>query len=293
MPERTCPYLGFADDNTTATAYPDNRNVCHRAKPSCAVAMQHQANRCLQDTHRECPGFRYGWEKGLPKELCPEQHKGTKFDISKVWMFVVGAGIFLVAAGFFIGALQMGPAPVATIPGGFNPYTTTPFALYKPTETMTLMPTLTATPVPTDTPESEEVLSVTETPILPEVTPLPGLQTPFVRGEDELVIVLVEEGQTLDDIADIYDTNSEVLVALNDLNADPNVGDALVVIVGQQSVDDLPVLSAYYVETDMMLEDLAAACGCTLEDLQVWNNFGDVDWVNGGSWVVVEIRSEE
>lgn len=253
-------------DEQTHFSVPDEQHACHRAKPAQLVNLAYQGRYCLAATHRDCPGYQAGWKRGLSKEARRKHSRRLSGLRSAVrWMVIL-----LAVAAMGLLALQARaalPGPVATL----AMMTQTPTA--KPAATRPI-----ATLRPSDTPTS----AVTVTP-----TPGPLAGTPF-GPENRWLVHVVEEGESLDYIAQQYGTTAEVLAAVNTSLENglwPNT--PLVVCQGCAGAEGLPRLSAVWVEEGASLDDLAALLNTTPEELKEWNGI-EGDWVDGGRWIVVE-----
>ena len=288
MSDSVCPFVGFVDDPGTCTLYPDGRNACQRAKPPQRVAMPKQNHYCLRAAHLNCPGFREGWPKGLPPEWRPlvEVRKRKSYR----WIGLIVAIIALL--GLVVALFSLAGNPFAAVSEqsvAADLFTTTPQTLLEtltPTNTTTPTPTRTATFTLTATVEAS--LTATLAPSATyTVTPGPALGTPFTAGDYVLLVYEVERGDSLVLIADRYGTTVEVLQTVNTRET-PVLwpGDILVVCVNCLSSAGLPRLQARYLMANVPLSELAAECGCSIEDLRRWNDLGEGDWIAGERWVI-------
>ena len=175
MGPKICPYLGIINDPQTITNYPSAANACHRAKPTL-VAMDHQSNYCLCDSHIECEGYVNGWKNGFPAELRLKRSSSFKKYILRGAAWAVGAGtVALLVWAFFTGQFSsLGlalPSPSETPSSTVELYlirTSTPTETPEPTFTSepsaTRTNTPTRTPLPSDQPTATETLTETPTP---------------------------------------------------------------------------------------------------------------------------------
>ena len=186
MEANTCPYLGLINDPNTSTTFPDTANACHQAKPPALVKLDYQSSTCLQDAHRECPGYIHTWQDGFPKSLLRPKPIFNLVSIERfAWILVAIPVILFLWAGFtgrllFL-SLDFRPKSASTP-------TSRPFFTRTPTKTFTFTVTLTATesplpqtetPTPTQTRTRTATLTRSGTPtatqsfwILPTNTPI-------------------------------------------------------------------------------------------------------------------------
>lgn len=269
-----CPHLGLQDDPKTSALFPTHTHLCYRSKPPQPVALAHQRDFCLCEKCSECQGFIIGWRKGFPKRLLNKKRK-KKFNARKFLSAAgIGLGIGLLGGLVFL-IRSIGPAPIATLEGGIISATSV---------TETIVPTntpFTATPSPSETPLPATTLTF---------TPGPEMMSPFGEPGMQFLVYEVASGDSLQLIADRYGTSTEVLSAINTRDSLLWPGDTIVVCVECDATQDLPQLSARYLETGITLAELAEECDCPIEDLRRWNGLGESDWIPEGRWVVVPDR---
>jgi len=269
-----CPHLGLQDDPKTSALFPTHCHKCYRTKPAQPVALEHQRDFCLSEKCSECQGFIIGWRKGFPKRLLNKKRK--KFNPRK---FLTAAGIGLgigLLGGLVFLIRSIKPAPIATLQGGIVSVSATATVQDL---TVTHTPDIsTITPSPSQTPAP----ALTTT-----FTPGPEMMTPFGEAGLQFLIYEVAAGDSLQLIADRYDTSTEVLTAVNTQDSLLWVGDIIVVCVGCDETQDLPQLTARYLDAGITLTELAEECDCPIEDLRRWNSLGEGDWIPEGRWIVV------
>jgi len=147
------------------------------------------------------------------------------------------------------------------------------------TSALQMESTPTATPTPTQTPEPLPT---------PTATLGPALKTPFGPPENPLLVHQAGEGESLQMIADQYNTTVPVLETINDFSLHPLwIGDTIVVCVGCVETPDLPKLKALYLETDIEIVMLAEEVEVSEEDLRRWNGLGNENWIIAPRWIVV------
>ena len=294
MNERVCPHLGFKNDPKTSTFSPDIRNVCHQAKPPAHISIEQQGSICFSEEFEECPGYCEGWGKNIPKELLAPDIYPPKS--KKIWIYIVVCIVIclLGASGIYIGLNDGFPVFRNT-----EVSTTTPSSftvVQQPTEenTSTTLPTETVIPLITGTPsESANETEDSEQPIDTQ-TPGPALLTPFVTENGEFVIHQVEQGESLQYLADTYQTNPEVLKVINALESGSIFPEQILVVwVGQEALENLTVLTAEFLEEGTSVADLAVETGTSVEDLITWNGLEDPDWIEKNRWVILTSSESE
>lgn len=294
MNERVCPYLGFKNDPKTSTFSPDLRNACHQAKPPVHISITQQSSVCFSENFEECPGYCEGWDKNIPKELLAPDIYPT--NSKKIWIYIVVciAICLLGASGIYIG-LNDG------FPGFRNTEvaTTTP-SLYtvvqQPAKESTSTELPTETVIPLSTATSNESVNESENSEQPvdTQTPGPALLTPFVTENGEFVIHQVVQGESLQYIADMYQTDPDVLKVINAIESGSIFPEQILVVwIGQEVRENLPVLMAEFLEEGINVAVLAIETGTSVEDLREWNHLEDMDWIEGNRWVILKSPESE
>jgi LysM repeat protein len=291
MNETVCPHIGFTNDPKTTTFSPDLRNVCHHAHSPVHISLEHQASFCFSENFTKCPGYSEGWGKSVPKDVvASDLHSNTS---KRTLTYIIVGIVFsvLITAGVILGIS-------GGLPGLDTPLlaTTTPASytvVQKVTQesTHTPEPSETALPLRTATPDNRSTNTPTEQDTQ---TPGPALLTPIVNEYGEFVVHQVEEGESLQFIADIYKTKPDVLKIINALDSGSIWPEQILVVwVGQETLEGLPVLNAKFQEEGSTIAELAAECGCLVEDLINWNQLEGVEWVDGSRWVIIPVSESE
>jgi LysM repeat protein len=234
-----CPLLGLVGDRRSVIDGVDSGHRCHAETPSLTLSRQEQAQLCLTPAHARCERYlRHVAASGtVPGRLSiGDGLISTRMVLTPTpaWrgiagrarrapraplMLGTGAAVVLGAAGIAVasGVIDLGPgggSPTATLGASANATptpvaspTATPRATPSPTVVPTASPTAVPTPAPTPAPT-------------PVPTPAPT-QTTYV----------VQEGDTLAEIAQRFGTTVEALQAANGIE-DPNqivIGQVLVI----------------------------------------------------------------
>ncbi|MBN2117189.1 MAG: hypothetical protein JW730_11490 [Anaerolineales bacterium] len=271
-----CPYLGLEDDADTSLAFPSVWNTCHRSRRVVSPSLQHQAEYCLSENHRNCVAFPAGQATlPLPHRLRASRRRTSLYGRSPfrglVFVFI---GI-LVLAGIGWGLWAQG------------------YILPTGTEIPSLTMTVLMTPVPTQTtaltPTPTSAMIVTPKPISTgEAVPKRQLDQP-IGSDYQFVIHRVLDGENLNQYAAKYNTSIEAILMVNYDFKTPLWVDALVIIpVGFTNVSSLPAFEAYEVpRADMSLKVLALGFGVSLKDLRYYNAIGMDESLQVGDWLLI------
>lgn len=294
MNERVCPHLGFKNDPKTSTFSPDLRNACHQAKPPVHISITQQSSVCFTEHFEECPGYCEGWGKNIPKELlAPDIYpKNTK----KIWIYIVVCIVIclLGASGIYIGLNDGFPGFRNTEVATTTPSSYTVIEQPAKESTSTELPTETVIPISTATSDESVNESENSEQLVDTQTPGPTLLTPFVTENGEFVIHQVVQGESLQYIADTYQTDPDVLKVINAIESGSIFPEQILVVwIGQVLLENLPVLTAEFLEEGISVADLAVETGTSLEELIFWNNLEDLDWIEGDRWVILVSSERE
>jgi len=221
---RVCPLLGLSGDRRSVVDGIDAAHRCHSDATPLPIERQWQARFCLTPAHPQCERYQQAMARrgaavlgrapiadGLVSTrmiLAPEpawrgmagraRRAGPgRFVALGAVATVVGAGA-IAAIAAANGGLDLGGLAVETSP---SPDTTP-----SPRPTRSPRPTPSPTPVPTPTPLPSETPAPTVAP-----TPAPTPRT-----------YVVQEGDTLAEIAQQFGTTTEAIQAANGIQ-DPNV----------------------------------------------------------------------
>ena len=294
MNETVCPHLGFKNDPKTSTFSPDLRNACHQAKPPMHISIEQQSSVCFTKAYEKCPGFCEGWGRNIPKELIAQDLYPTSK--KKIWIYIVICVVIclLGASGIYIGLNDGFPGFRNTEVSTTTPSSFTVVQQPAPDNTSTLLPTETVIPLSTETSNAAADESENGAEQLDTQTPGPALFTPFVAEKGEFVIHQVAQGESLQYIADKYQTNPEVLRAINAIESGSIFPDQILVVwIGQKSLEELSILTAEFLEEGISVAALAEKSGASMEELILWNNLEDQDWIGGNRWVIFAFSESE
>jgi hypothetical protein len=149
-----CPWLGTEEDRKTRYAEPIEVHLCYARKVPAAVDVDHQAQYCLSEAHRDCANYLEPPPAEPPPPLIPSEDEvgppPPRFSLLQALLW--GLAIVVAAAViYYYGSALLGPPPAATAWDAASP---------------TPSPTASVTPSPT--PARAQDAS----------TPVPGLDRP-------------------------------------------------------------------------------------------------------------------
>jgi LysM repeat protein len=296
-PGKICPFLGKFSDPDTCYSYPDFNNRCHHAKPPQPILLDYQANVCLAGKYQDCPVYPQGWKEPFPVEISGDQPRARR---SWTFWFVIALVVLvLITLLYFIFFRQSGqstPAdetPTQEAALVQDPTSSPQLQQGAPTFTLTatvLPPTNTPTiPPPTATSTRVNTLTATTSPTPDQPTPGPLEETPFGPGGHYLVHI-VKEGDSLENIAKLYNTTIEVLKAINMTPPQTSlwVGVPTVIIVGEKDLTKVSPLKAVWLAERALVLDLRQKYQMTEEEFRNFNALGSGNWVEAGRWLIVK-----
>lgn len=285
--EHCCPYLGMADDPQTQFVSPDIHNTCFKAQPPNRVSMRHQAKVCLTHAFGKCPMFLADTPRPLPREL---RGRAQRTASGEVWLRIVLLVFSLLALlllAYFVLTSTSRAQSGSAVSSPVVPAAVLPVQAATQTATASPLPTKprpTRTPAPSETPQPEE----TRPAVL--VSPGPALETPF--GQSQVYLVhMTREGETLDMLAERYDTSVTVLQVVNLPPGQQGMWANLpmVVLPGTKDASGLSRMQAVLVEAEISVADLAQQLGVDEADFRQENDLAG-GLVPGGRWVVMHVE---
>jgi hypothetical protein len=290
-----CPFLGLRDDPATSYALPSAENHCHRTPSPWPVPYNYQGTICLAAKHSQCQfrtwdGRNRRWLSLLLKIFYGEASPALKWTAGLIWgtLFVIAA-IFLAdrlwdpfdlrdGLSAFLGIQTVIELPASAEPDLLSPGTS-----------------LNATSIP-DASSSG-----------------PQIGTPFSVSifEGGFVLHKVASGETLEDLAEKYNTSAGVLAAANQpvqvyrtavaKLAAGNVrveggnlipGTILVVLPGLNDPSGVPLFRVFYLMEDVQAAEFAAREGVPVADLTRFNGLGDEEWIAAGRWLILPVTED-
>lgn len=238
---RICPSLGLVDDKDTSLSFPSKWNTCQRSDPIAPPRFEHQKEFCLGGKYGECPLFISQQAMPLPQDLrIPRSLSDTTGKSSRrnIWI-VLMICIAVLAIGWKMAAGRGVSSPLSV------QATWTTFPLTEPTSLAISPPTISVAVIPTLTPASRgKATSVA----LPISTPSNHQLEEPIGTDTKFVIHKIMQGETLNQLAEKFDTSVEAILAVNYSQKKPGwSGTLLVIPVGFTDFARLPSFVVYQV----------------------------------------------
>ncbi|MEX0626783.1 MAG: LysM peptidoglycan-binding domain-containing protein [Chloroflexota bacterium] len=226
--DRICPYLALADDGRTVADGFDPEHRCHALTPPAPLERSRQVQLCLTEAHARCERFgaaRTAWlaaSSGLPR-VAPDVAFGRTrlvLEPEAAWRSLASSpttrfsrpAILVAAVALAVVALLVLSSIVGILNG--PPATTS--------QTASPSPSPSASPFASSQSASAEASASASAPApstTPVATPVPTQRT-----------YTVQQGDTLNLIAQRFGTTAEAIRAANGLTGDTiNVGQTLII----------------------------------------------------------------
>lgn len=273
-----CPFLGLIDDPETTISYPSISNFCHHSKPAGIVVFDHQQQYCLNEGYSSCPVFQREKPGPLPKEIRVKQPGITE---THPWL-PVAALLSIIALGIAL-SIIFGIIKVPSLFGIEQQITTTQFSPTSSIPTTTVIPTR-VPPTPTAT--------ITPTSVPPTLTPTLQvyrlLETPLPEYPN-LMIHRLKEGEGINLLAQLYDTTSAAISAVN-YNLPPVlwINSVIVIPVGATDVASIPKFSTYEVQrSGITIEEFAQSNQLNADQLRKYNVLPEGYILTQGEWLII------
>lgn len=279
-----CPDLGMEGDSTTVLHYPAEWNYCYHVSPAQTPKFKHQSVYCLHINYVNCPVYKAPAGEHLPNEF-RYRHKIPARTLSILRKVVLGLFLMgLLSVVFFNRDLIRTEVDSFLMPGWQRTQMAAPAVTMTPNQ----LTTPTSLPVPTDT--QVPTLASTSLPTMTPTRPRPVL-APGVPIGDEFIFVIyqVVEGDTLDLIANRFNTNAAAIRASTLFLLEVLWAELYVVIpVDRTDVADLPIFDPYEVTVaQITVEGLAEMMEVDLEALIFYNHLWPGFQLQQGDWVLL------
>lgn len=278
-----CPYLGLKGDRESYAAFPSTINACYRGNSPETPRFSHQRTFCLHSNYVNCPVFLAKEITKFPKELRLKSKR--LFAIKKSFLILV---IFVILAALVVLQLAFGKDWVKQ---ANSDRTQTQNVFITATEEGPDETPREASSNKTDIASHPTTVLMTEFPeVAPTVKPDPilDLDTP-IGDEQKFIIHQVLEGESLQYLADRYNTSPEAILDINHNIISPLwVGWIIVIPMNTSDVDGLPSFSAQQIDDEgISLKTFASQFGISVEELSFYNNI-EVDHIlHQGEWLLI------
>jgi LysM repeat protein len=228
--DRICPYLALADDGRTVADGFDPEHRCHALTPPAPLERARQVQLCLTEAHARCERFaaaRTAWlaaSSGLPR-VAPDVAFGRTrlvLEPEAAWRNIaasrtarISRPVMLVAAVALAVVGLLVVSSVLGILGGPPPGAS---------QTTSPSPSPTASPRESTPPASVEASAETSGLVVSSATPVAATPAPTPT------IYIVQQGDTLNLIAQRFGTTAAAIRAANGLSSDNlDIGQELII----------------------------------------------------------------
>jgi hypothetical protein len=227
--DRICPYLALADDGRTVADGFDPEHRCHALSPPAPLERSRQVQLCLTEAHARCERFgaaRTAWlaaSSGLPR-VAPDVAFGRTrlvLEPEAAWRGLASSPASRInRPALLVAAVALAVVGLLVLSSLFGILKGVPAESASPTASPTPSPS--ASPLASAPPASTSASAPASAPLpsaTPVVTPAPSQRT-----------YVVQQGDTLNEIAQRFGTTAEAIKAANGLTSDTiNVGQVLII----------------------------------------------------------------
>jgi LysM repeat protein len=227
--DRICPYLALADDGRTVADGFDPEHRCHALSPPAPLERSRQVQLCLTEAHARCERFaaaRTAWlaaSSGLPR-VAPDVAFGRTrlvLEPEAAWRGLSSSPTSRInRPAVLVAAVVLAVVGLLVLSNLFGILNGAPAESASPTASPS--PSLSASPQASSPPPSTGASAAASAPVpsaTPVVTPEPSQRT-----------YVVQQGDTLNEIAQRFGTTAEAIKAANGLTNDTiNVGQVLII----------------------------------------------------------------
>jgi LysM repeat protein len=227
--DRICPYLALADDGRTVADGFDPEHRCHALSPPAPLERSRQVQLCLTEAHARCERFaaaRTAWlaaSSGLPR-VAPDVAFGRTrlvLEPEAAWRGLASSPASRISRpGLLVAAVALAVVGLLVLSSLFGILNGVSAESASPTASPS--PSQSAPPLPSSPPASTGASAPASAPVpsaTPVVTPAPSQRT-----------YVVQQGDTLNEIAQRFGTTAEAIKAANGLGSDTiNVGQVLII----------------------------------------------------------------
>ena len=303
----TCPFLGIKEESSTQYRYPSHAHRCYNVKFPERIELAHQEKFCLSELYKECEVFNSSGEEHLPAHIQVERRERRTPPYFKSWILIsltIGLMILLVAGILVVkdrfSRTNYGGDGKSSTPIPTDVFTNSSESIISPS------PSTTSTSVPTEKntktiePPAAVLIGIpsetaTTTPTYrptgtkpPTLTPGPSFETPF--GPDQsYVLHRVSDGESYTQIAEMYDTSTEVLEGSNIKPESTKLISGMnnLVLPGVHEIEETQKFNIVFVDLRTELKALAEKYRVDLEEIQKYNSLSNEDWIPAGRWLII------
>lgn len=228
--DRICPYLALADDGRTVADGFDPEHRCHALSPPAPLERSRQVQLCLTEAHARCERFaaaRTAWlaaSSGLPR-VAPDVAFGRTrlvLEPEAAWRGLTSSPTTRInRPAVLVAAVVLAVVGLLVLSSLFGILNGAPADSASPTASPS--PSLSASPQASSPPPSTGASAAASAPVpsgTPVVTPGPSQRT-----------YVVQQGDTLNEIAQRFGTTAQAIADANGISiTDPiNPGQVLII----------------------------------------------------------------
>jgi LysM domain len=227
--DRICPYLALADDGRTVADGFDPEHRCHALSPPAPLERSRQVQLCLTEAHARCERFAaartagLAASSGLPR-VAPDVAFGRTrlvLEPEPAWRGLASSPASrLNRPALLVAAIALAVIGLLVLSSLFGILKGVPAESASPTASPTASPSASAlASAPPASTGASAPASAPAPSATPVVTPAPSQRT-----------YVVQQGDTLNEIAQRFGTTAEAIKAANGLTSDTiNVGQVLII----------------------------------------------------------------
>jgi len=297
-----CPFLGIKEESSTPYNYPSHANRCYNVKSPEGIKLPHQERFCLSELYKQCEVFNSSGEERLPLYIRAKRRNQISF---KTWILIpllIGLTILLVT-----GILVVKDRYSLTSYGGYEkPNTPNPTHVFTISSESIISPSTILTDIPTGTntntiapsndiligiPSETATTTATSRPTgtkPPTLTPGPAFETPFGPNQS-YILHRVSDGESYTEIAEKYDTSTEVLEESNIKPESTKLLSGMIILVlpGVHEIEGTQKFTILFVDRRTEVKALAEKYQVDLEEIQKYNSLSNMNWIPAGRWLII------
>jgi len=132
--------------------------------------------------------------------------------------------------------------------------------------------------------------------ITPTTVPTPDLSEALTEpfgANNAYILHMVQSGDSLPILEDLYLTSAEVITAANKIKGSIQLGQVLVILLERRDASGITQFAVQFVAEDTLVEDLAAELGVLAADLAFHNDFNLGDTIPAAQWVIYPAPLDE
>lgn len=284
-----CPHLALKGDVESYAAFPSSINACYRCHQPVTPNINHQRSYCLSSNYLNCQLLQNEGIKKFPKDL--KYRKNTWFGNLNVKKLIGLSGIVLIIVLITVisgSVMRKRYVGVNETPSkNMDLSSTNVNSSNHPSDDTPHISESSEVDVIADATEKLPTVS-TEPPTQTKTDPILALDTP-IGGEYQFIIHRVLEGESLQYLADLHNTNTDAIVRINKNLITPLwVGWVVIIPVNIENVNELPAFTAHQIEEkEISVSGLAEKFDVLADEIAFYNNIDPGHILHEGEWLVI------